>query len=258
MRDYFEDDVRKVAVLADYVQPPRHVLERAARRMADANNKMIDTIIDVPRQWERDFDTVRDPLERRLLFRAFVDDALLTERRRKSIVSILLWSFVLAWAVAGIVVALVARPALPDFQAIYTLFTYGIATSIFLPLPFETLLRASERELGIPITVLVASVSKVVGAWIVLLMGDRAGGGIDAALERFPKGQQAWNAIVGLAQRYGYAAVFVLFVIPFMSDTLPLFLLAVMHLRKSVFLMVTFVAFVIRCLLFFLGAHLLF
>lgn len=243
----------EVSALADYVgdraEAPRW--QRWIVRLAAANSRLIDRIIAVPRQWEHDVDVLRDPLERRLLFRAFADDALLTEARRKSMTSVLLWGFLLLWGVAGIVVALAARPALPDFQATYSLFLYGIATSLFLPLPFETLLGAARAELGIGWTTTVASASKVVGAWVVLLMGDKAHGSLQATLRKYPRIQPAWDRLVAVSQRYGYVVVGVIFAIPFMSDTLPLVLLAVMSMRKSIFLAVTFVAVSIRCLLFF-------
>lgn len=261
MRDFYnEGGVRHASALVDYNGDlaDASTIRKGAEAIATWNNRLFHSVRDIPRQWERDVDAMRDPIERKLLMRAFVDDALLTDLRRKSIVSILLWSFLLMWAVTGTIIAIAARPALPNFQAIYTLFGYGIATSLFLPLPFETLLTRAQAQIGIPLTVLVASVSKVVGAWIVLLMGDRAGGGIEQILRRFPRLRSGWRATIAWAQRYGYAAVFGLFVIPFMSDTLPLFLLAVMHLRKSVFLIVTFVAFILRCILFFVGAHLFF
>ncbi len=246
-------------VLADYVgdEKKRGPVRRSAEALVRANNKVTRTIGDVPRQWEKDVDHLRDPLERKLLFRAFVDDALLTDERRKSMVSILLWGFMLAWAMAGIFVAIAARPAFPSFKAIYELFFYGVATSLFLPLPFETLLTTARAELGVGWTVLVASISKVVGAWLVLLMGDRAHAGVEQLIGRFPRLQRGWTKATALAQRYGYAAVFVLFAFPFMSDTAPLFLLAVMHMRKSIFLAVTFVAIAVRCLLFFFVVDLL-
>ncbi len=254
LRDYYRDDgVHVPVVLADYVGDPAAMgrFRRGAEALVRANNRVTASITDVPRQWERDVDHLRDPLERRLLLRAFVDDSLLTEERRKSIVSILIWTFLLAWAVAGILVAVVARPALPSFKATYELFFYGVATSLFLPLPFETLLTSARASLGVGWTVLIAAISKVVGAWLVLLMGDRAHAGVEQVIDRFPRLRKAWTRATALAQRYGYAAVFVLFAFPFMSDTAPLFLLAVMHMRKSIFLSVTFVAIAVRCLLFF-------
>ncbi len=254
LRDYYRDDgVHVPVILADYVGDPtkKGRIRRSAEALVRANNRVTATIGDVPRQWEKDVDHLRDPLERKLLFRAFIDDALLTDERRKSMVSILLWGFLLAWALSGIILAVAARPALPNFKATYELFFYGVATSLFLPLPFETLLSTARASLGVGWTVLVAAVSKVVGAWLVLLMGDRANAGVEQLIGRFPRLRDVWNKATALAQRYGYAAVFVLFAFPFMSDTAPLFLLAVMHMRKSIFLAVTFVAIAVRCLLFF-------
>ena len=62
--------------------------------------------------------------------------------------------------------------------------------------------------------------------------------------------KKLFRGLERFAARFGYFAVFVLFAIPFMSDTAPLFVLAVLKMRKGIFLAVTFAAIVVRSLLF--------
>ncbi len=253
-RDYWgKDGVAKPTVLADWVgdQESHGPVRAGLESLVRANSAMVAAVQGIPAQWAQDVEILRDPLDRKLLLRALANETLLTQRRRQALVSIIVWTFLFAWAVAGIVVALAARPALADFKATGNLFMYGVATSLFLPLPFETLLSSAQRELGYVWTILVASLSKVAGAVLVLLMGDKASTGLDRSLRRYPLLKQGWTWLQHQAQKYGYTIVFVMFAFPFMSDTLPLFLFAVMHMRKSIFLAVTFVAICVRCIIFF-------
>ncbi len=253
-RDYFgPDGVAEVTVLADYVgdREGHGPLRSGVESLVRSNSAMVGGIAGIPGQWARDVEILRDPLDRKMLWRALGNEALLTQRRRQTLVSVIIWSFLVAWAVTGIVVAVAARPALADFKATGNLFVYGVATSLFLPLPFETLLTTAARELGIIWTVIVAALSKVAGAVLVLLMGDKASTGLERSIRRYPALQAGWRWLQLQAQKYGYTIVFLMFAFPFMSDTLPLFLFAVMHMRKSIFLAVTFVAICIRCLIFF-------
>lgn len=249
LRDYYgPQGVARMTALADYRGDTRHWsrTRRLTEGIVGGNSRAVGTLTGIPAQWERDWELLRDPLERRLLARAVLDESLLTRERRRSIVSILLWTGMAMWATAAIVLAVAAQQHMAGFRAASSLFFYGIATSLFLPLPFETIVGSVSKEIGIAATVLVAAVSKVVGAWIVLILGDRAYDRLEHLLHGRATARRIWERVLKAAQRYGYAFIFVVFAIPFMSDTLPLILLAVMNLRKRVFLLVTFVAFVLR------------
>ncbi len=253
LRDYFGDrGLARTSALADYRgEAERHGLAyRIGDRLVRSNNELVASITGLPAQLRDDWALLKDPEQRRLLARALVDDSLLTTRRRKAIFSLLLWGSLLLWVCVGIVVAAVNRDALATYQSVYALFFYSLATSLFLPTPFEILLGNAVEELDVFWTVLVASVAKVVGSWLVLLMGDKANEGLRQMLERHETLAHLFRRLEAFAQRFGYFAVFVLFAIPFMSDTAPLFVLAVLNMRKGVFLAVTFVAIVVRSLLF--------
>jgi membrane protein DedA with SNARE-associated domain len=96
----------------------------------------------------------------------------------------------------------------------------------------------------------VAAIAKTIGAWIVLMLGDKANEGLETMLEKHVVLRKIFEAMERFAQKYGYFAVFTLFAIPFMSDTAPLFVLAVLKMRKSIFLAVSFAAIVARSLLY--------
>lgn len=253
LRDYFEPDgPARVTALVDFVGEPdgAGVGYRIGDRIVRANNDFINAITGIPGQFRENWRLLRDERQRKGLARALIDDSQLTSARRKAIFSMLIWGSLFVWIIAALVLTAVNRAALGQFQSGYALFFYSLATSIFLPTPFEIILGNAVDKIGVFATVLIAAVAKVVGAFIVLMMGDKATEGLDALLEKRPAFAHAWSKVVRFAQRWGYSFVFVTFAIPFMSDTVPLFMLAVLRLRKSLFLAITFLAIVIRSLLF--------
>jgi len=253
LRDYLSPlPGRPVAALADWEGDAagRNVLLRLGDRVARANNDVVAAITGLPAQFRDNWALISDPAQRGLLMRSLVDESLLTPRRRKAVFSILLWGSLALWVAVGLVVFFTYRPAFGTYESVYQLFFYSLATSIFLPTPFEILLSNAVGHLGVLWTVLVAAVAKTAGAWIVLLLGDKANEGLGTMLEKHAILRKAFAAMERFAHRYGYFAVFVIFAIPFMSDTAPLFILAVLDMRKSLFLGVSFLAIVARSLLY--------
>jgi uncharacterized membrane protein YdjX (TVP38/TMEM64 family) len=262
------DEPVRTTVLRDYLQPigggktskltdwegdaesRNGFLYRLGDRVVRANNDAVSALTGLPNQFRDNWALLRDPLQRRLLARSLTDETLLTPRRRKAVFSLLLWGSLFIWVTVGIVVAIANREALGTYQSVYSLFFYSLATSIFLPTPFEILLGNAVKSLGVLWTVVVAAVAKTAGSWIVLMMGDKANEGIQTLLEKHTALRKIFNGLERFAQKFGYFAVFILFAIPFMSDTAPLFILAVLNMRKSIFLAVTAAAIVTRSLLY--------
>lgn len=253
LRDYWRPTRdRRVAAFVDWQDDGQAagVAYRLGDRLVKANNDAVAAITGLPAQFRDNWRLLADPAQRKLLARSLVDESFLTPRRRKAAFSLLLWGSLFVWVSIGIVVAVVNHDALGTYQSVYSLFFYSLATSIFLPTPFEILLSNARSALGVFWTVVVAAVAKTAGSWVVLMMGDKANEGLATLLERKPLLKRMFKAVERFAQRFGYFAVFVLFAIPFMSDTAPLFVLAVLKMRKSLFLTVTFAAIVARSLLY--------
>jgi membrane protein DedA with SNARE-associated domain len=253
LRDYFAPvPGRPVAALADWEGDAegRNVLLRFGDKLARANNDAVGALTGLPAQFRDNWRLLSEPGQRALLLRSLVDESLLTPRRRKAVFSILLWGSLALWVSVGLVLFFVNRPALGTYESVYSLFFYSLATSIFLPTPFEILLSNAVKHLSVWWVVLIAATAKTIGAWIVLMLGDKANEGLETLLEKRAVLRKLFNAMERFAQKYGYFAVFVLFAIPFMSDTAPLFVLAVLNMRKSIFLAVSFLAIVARSLLY--------
>jgi uncharacterized membrane protein YdjX (TVP38/TMEM64 family) len=253
LRDYWRPlPNRRVAALVDWEGDAAAggLVYKLGDRFVKANNDVVAAITGLPAQFRDNWRLLADPAQRKLLARSLVDESFLTPRRRKAVFSLLLWGSLFVWVSVGVVLAIVNRDALGEYQSVYSLFFYSLATSIFLPTPFEILLSNAVDVLGVFWTVTVAAVAKVAGSWIVLMMGDKANEGLATLLEKHASLKRMFKALERFAQKFGYFAVFVLFAIPFMSDTAPLFVLAVLNMRKGIFLAVTFAAIVVRSLLF--------
>ena len=254
LRDYWRPlPERRVAALVDWQDEAKgggNFLYRLGDQVVKANNDVVSALTGLPAQFKDNWRLLSDPTQRRLLARSLVDESFLTPRRRKAVFSLLLWGSMAVWVGIGLALLVFDRGALPTYESVYGLFFYSLATSIFLPTPFEILLSRAVEDLGVFWTVTVAAIAKTAGSWIVLLMGDKANEGLATLLERKPLLKRMFRALERFAQKFGYFAVFVLFAIPFMSDTAPLFVLAVLKMRKSIFLAVTLAAIVVRSLLF--------
>ena len=255
LRDYYGPHGARVVALADWEGEPESrpgLFYRLGNRIVNANNELIARFTGIPGQFRDNFTLLRDPVQRKLLARALVDERLLTARRRKAIFSMLLWGTLFLYAAVGAALVLLRPQAIGAYQSLYSLFFYAVATSLFLPTPFEFLLPSARHAAGTVATILVASLAKTAGSWLVLLMGDKANAGIKSLLERRVLLARLFHGLERFAQRFGYVAVFALFAIPFMTDTAPLFVLAVLRMRKLPFLATMFAAIATRSLIFLL------
>lgn len=223
---------------------------RIGNRLVKANNDFISNFTGIPGQLADNWAILRDPEQRRQLARGLIAETGMTNRHRKALLSILLWSSVVIYLVAALILGIVNREALGTYQSVWSLFFYSLATSLFLPTPFEIILQSAVERLGVLWTVLVASFAKTLGAYLVLLAGDRASQGLETVLRRRPVLRAGFNGLKALAKKFGLYFVFVMFVIPFNSDTAPLFLAALLRFNKMAFLATMFVAVVIRSLIF--------
>lgn len=252
LRDYlYNTPQQKVTLLRDFVgeADAGGVAVRVGDRIVKANNNIFGAITGLPAQFKDNWAILSDSDQRRNLARALIDDSLLTGRRRKALFSILLWGTIICWLLFGIVVGVVNQDALGEYQSGWSLFFYSLGTSIFLPTPFEILLSNAVASIGIPLTIFIAAVGKTAGSWIVLLMGDKANEGLQTVMDKYKVVQKIFNALEAFARKFGLVAIFIMFAIPLMTDTAPLFVLALLKMKKGPFLAVTFVAIVVRSLL---------
>lgn len=252
LRDYLREGHQPVTLLIPYTgEVETNTLGyRLGDRLVKANNDFISNFTGIPGQLRENWRILSDPEQRRQLARGLIAETGMTNRHRKALLSILLWSSILLYLVVALILGIVNREALGTYQSVWSLFFYSLGTSLFLPIPFEIILQDSVKNLGVAWTVLVAAFAKTLGAYLVLLAGDKASAGLETVLAKRPVMRAGFRALMALAQKFGLYFVFFMFVIPFNSDTAPLFLAALLRFKKSSFLIVMFAAVVIRSLIF--------
>lgn len=252
MRDYYlPTSKHRTTVLHDYVGDVdgSTFSYRIGNRIVRANNDLVGSITGLPGQFRDNWRLLSDANERRYLARALLDDNYLTGRRRKAILSMILWGLLFVWLTVGFIVASVNQDAYTSYQSGWWLFFVSVATSLVLPLPFEAVLSDTAAVIGTVTTVLIAAIGKTLGTWMMLLLGDKANEGAQALIEKHAPLRKAFNAMETFAHKYGYFAIGLIFSIPGMTDTAPLLVLATLRMKKIPFLAVTFVAIIIRSLL---------
>ncbi|MFQ5918650.1 MAG: hypothetical protein ACE5I4_01225 [Thermoplasmata archaeon] len=152
----------------------------------------------------------------------------------------------------GILRGLVADPLL----YLLVLFVYGILTAIVLPIPIELALFIRPETLSPFLIAGVIGLSKMVGASLIFVLGLRVEGPIRYYSARYP----ILGRIVGYITRFvrvtKWVGLFVLLAIPFLPDTLPIYLYSLFNKQGQlipawVFLIVNFVAGTVRAIIFF-------
>jgi len=111
---------------------------------------------------------------------------------------------------------------------LFTLFVFSIGAAIILPIPVETALVLAPEKMLFIIPALVLGLGKGVGAIAVFFIGEK----VEQTVLRFGKwGWFKWllDKSEGFVRRYGYFALFVILAIPFMLDTVPLYIFSVLN-----------------------------
>ncbi len=108
------------------------------------------------------------------------------------------------------------------------LFVYGVAATVFLPIPVELgLLLAPEFPLlG---KALIMGSAKALGGFAILQIGVRLEDDIRHWSERVPAYAALVKRIEAFVHAYGNVAIFIVLAIPFMVDTVPLYLFAMFN-----------------------------
>jgi membrane protein YqaA with SNARE-associated domain len=109
-----------------------------------------------------------------------------------------------------------------------TLFLFSIGAAIILPIPVETALVLAPEKMPFIIPALALGLGKGVGAIAVFFIGEK----VEQTVLRFGKwGWFKWllDKSEGFVRRYGYFALFAILTIPFMLDTVPLYIFSVLN-----------------------------
>lgn len=120
---------------------------------------------------------------------------------------------------------------------LFSLFLFSIGAAIILPIPVETALVLAPERMPFIVPALVLGLGKGVGAMAVFFIGAK----VEQTVLRFGKwGWFKWllDKSEWFVRKYGYFALFVILAVPFMLDTVPLYIFSLlnkegklMHLR---------------------------
>ncbi len=170
----------------------------------------------------------------------------------------------LAWLVTAAEDPLVYLPLL---------FAYALLATVLLPIPVEFGLL--NPFLSPVLLILTVAAGKAAGGALVFPLGTKIGEQIERYLERFPRLEGPYRWIERVTSRHGYWALFAFLSIPFMTDSVPVYVFSILNprapptpattpsppppsgprrrvLRLGPFVAVNFVAALVRCSLFLL------
>lgn len=135
------------------------------------------------------------------------------------------------------------------------LFTYSFLVAIILPLPIELALLFIEDPTYMVATAVVIGFGKMVGAWAIFHLGLK----VEDNIRRWSENYKIVNKIVRFSiwfvDRTGYIGLFVLLSIPFMTDTVPIYIYALFNeegklMKRNYFLLTNFAAGIVRGIIF--------
>jgi membrane protein DedA with SNARE-associated domain len=109
-----------------------------------------------------------------------------------------------------------------------TLFVFSIGAAVILPIPIEAGLVAAPETMPFIIPALALGLGKGVGAIVVFFIGAK----LEQKVLRYGKwGWFKWllEKSEWFVRRFGYFALFIILSIPFMLDTVPLYIFSVLN-----------------------------
>jgi membrane protein YqaA with SNARE-associated domain len=135
------------------------------------------------------------------------------------------------------------------------LFIYSILVAVVLPTPVEVALIPLIAEPALySIAALTMGAGKAAGSWIIFLMGVKVDRLIESASARSLVMKKLVNFCVWFVSKTSYIGLFLLLTLPFMSDTVPLYVYSLFNhegeiLSARYFIFTNFLAGVNRALI---------
>jgi membrane protein YqaA with SNARE-associated domain len=129
-------------------------------------------------------------------------------------------------------------------------FGFSVLAAILLPIPIEIVLvkPLSDQNFGFLIgTAFAIAAGKTLGAWLIFVFGLNVEGSIRKWSARWRVAAWFVAKAAKFVQRTGYAGLYLLLSVPFMSDTIPIYVYSVFNaegkaLERDMFLLANFLA----------------
>lgn len=135
------------------------------------------------------------------------------------------------------------------------LFIYSVLVAIILPIPLELALLL----VGDPVIIVAASITiglgKMMGAWLIFYVGIRVEDNIRRWSEKYNIVNKIVRFCIKFVDKTGYIGLFILLSIPFMTDTIPVYIYSLFNeegrlMKQNWFLLTNFLAGIARGLIF--------
>jgi membrane protein YqaA with SNARE-associated domain len=135
------------------------------------------------------------------------------------------------------------------------LFTYSVLVAIILPLPIELALIFVTDPSYIIATAVVIGLGKMVGAWGIFFLGLKVEDNIRHWSEKYKTVNKIVKFSIWFVDKTGYVGLFILLSIPFMMDTVPIYIYSLFNeegklMKRNYFLLTNFVAGIVRGIIF--------
>lgn len=135
------------------------------------------------------------------------------------------------------------------------LFLYSIAVAVILPLPLELALIFVDDPVYMVATAFVIGLGKMVGAWGIFFLGLKVEDNIRNWSEKYKIVNKIVRFSVWFVDKTGYVGLFILLSIPFMTDTVPIYIYALFNeegklMKRNYFLLTNFAAGIVRAIIF--------
>jgi len=192
---------------------------------------------------------MRNEESRRKFRLSFLNERLWTAERR----SALLFVLVIAAGLIYILSELVFQIAIPSLVAAKRagdiVVLYAMATRLFLPTPFEPILIAGARTLGIWWAVGFAAAGATLGSYLLFILGSQVNQGLHAISKKRPRIGKLLHWLEDRGKKHAYWMLGLLLAIPLAPDSLAI-LGTLIRLRLSGFLVTIFLSTVVRSTIF--------
>ncbi len=154
-------------------------------------------------------------------------------------------------------IALLSDATANPFLFFPLLFTYSVLVAIILPLPIELALIFVEDPTYMVATAIVIGLGKMVGAWGIFFLGLKVEDNIRRWSEKYKIVNKVVRFSIWFVDKTGYVGLFILLSIPFMTDTVPIYIYALFNeegklMKRNYFLLTNFAAGIVRGLIFIL------
>ncbi len=154
-------------------------------------------------------------------------------------------------------IALLSDATANPFLFFPLLFTYSVLVAIILPFPIELALIFVEDPTYMVVTAIVIGLGKMVGAWAIFFLGLKVEDNIRRWSAKYKIVDKIVKFSIWFVDKTGYVGLFILLSIPFMTDTVPIYIYALFNeegklMKRNYFLLTNFAAGIVRGLIFIL------